>query len=159
MNNAGPRETITKEDWAQAEAFVNEALDACVQSDHLLASPFQEKAVLLTSRRAIECAAKAICIVLGVDFPLEHHFRTAEIETVLRALPDEACIHRNFLRVFLYLNLWSWAKPLCEYPFKYRRADQEMRRLIPRKDALIARDHAWYSYYSAKDLLLDFQKS
>lgn len=158
MNKVSGQDAIAKEDWAQAEAFVNEALDACVQTDYLMRSPFQETAALLASRRAIELAAKAICIMLGVHFPREHHFSSAEIEKVLRALPAEACTDRNFLRVFLYLNLWSWAKPLCEYPFKYGRADEEMRGLIPREDAALAREHAFYCYYTAKDLLEDFRK-
>jgi len=152
------RNTTAKEDWAQAEAFVNEALDACAQADHLLGLAFQEKAIVLASRQAIEYAAKAICIILGVDFPKEHHFASAKIETALRALPAEACTDRNFLRVFLYLNLWSWAKPLCEYPFKYDRADREMQRLIPHKDALMAKEHAWYCYRTAKEFLLEFQE-
>jgi len=158
MSKAKRRDRIAKEVWAQADAFANQALDACVQAEYLLGAPFQETGSVLASRRAMELSAKAICITLGVDFPKQHHFSSAEIENVLRAVPAGACPDRNFLRVFLYQNLWSWAKPLCDYPFKYGRVNEEMRGLIPREDAVRAKDHAYYCYYTARELLVELQE-
>lgn len=136
----------------QADAFLEEARNLCLRSDHLLKRAGDSKGSVLASRQSIEDSAKALCLMLGTDPPRKHYFDQEATQNALENLPPKAAPVRNFLRVFLYANLWFPTDMTCQYPFRYERAKDELKNLITNEDAGVALRHAWYCYYTVDEL-------
>jgi len=143
----------TKSALAQAEAYVNEAEERRSQARQLLEKAYDYKGSALASQASIERSAKAVCTLLDVSFPRKHYFVEATIQQVLERLPSGACEYQNLLRLFLLANVWAPVHIITEYPFKYPRAAEDLKRAVKREEAELALKHTWECYQAASDLL------
>lgn len=91
------------------------------------------------SIEAIECAAKALFLLLSQPYPKRHEFTDDEFAALFERIPDQAK-HLNFPRLFALYKLWMYFYTQAKYGNE--KLDIAAADLFQRDEAELALKHA-----------------
>lgn len=121
-----------------AEGFEDRAQRKLREAENYLES-FDYAESISASQESMEFAAKAVFLLLQLEYPKRHDFKDDEFEALLRRVPEDIK-YLNFPKLFLRYKFWQGFYTIAKY------GDEKLNvsagQLFGRQEAELALEHA-----------------